>query len=202
MTSKSAVPHHRVNAELHATAKTHAAKVGVSLSNVAAAGLEAYTSFSAAESKKVAKQRVASGKLDRQTASLPEDTATVLAQFGREKSDKLAPFLYSLHMAGWSYNALAEPLGLSRQAIHLRLSKYRPTGTIDDLPLVPSGPGRYVSDDNVKRFDWAIWVDRELYALATQEAADRGQAMQDVMETILTNFISGKLSVTSTKKAG
>lgn len=108
----------------------------------------------------------------------------------------MTAYLSALHQAGWSYGALAVPLGCSRQAVHLRLSKYVPTDEQPSLPEVPPGPARSRGTAG-ERFDWAIWIDRGIYAVAVAHAHNRGQSMQSVMEQILRDFISGALHVTA-----
>lgn len=195
--NRNAVPHHRVDAALHAEAKTKATKVNVSLSAIATAGLLKYTKNAEETTKQQAKAKVETGNLERSQATLPEKTANTLIKLQTKNDPKFLPYLYALHQAGWSYGILATPLGVSRQAIHLRLSKYKPT-YVEGLPAIPAGPDRNRDSRPVKTFDWAIWVDRDLYALATEQAAKRSEAMKDVMEKILADYIKGNLTVAAT----
>lgn len=190
----NAVPHHRVDAALHAKAKEKANKEKISLSAIATEGLKNYTKNVEDTVRKQAKTKVEKGNLERAQPVLPIRAANALLKFKATKDPKFMPYLHALHQAGWSYGVLAVPLGVSRQAIHLKLSKYRPA-YVEDLPAIPAGPDRNRDSRPEKTFDWAIWVDRDLYALATEQAAKRSEAMKDVMEKILTEYIKGNIKI-------
>jgi hypothetical protein len=158
--------------------------------------LTAYTAAANEQIKSKATAKLRTGRLDHDTPTLPFPTALELISMHVNDDDRFLPFLKALHTAGWSYAALATPLKLSRQAIHLRLSRFVVTEPVD-LPAVPTGPGRGQGPRNVARFDWAVWVDREVYAVAAQQASDKGEAMRDVMESILADYVSGALVVSA-----
>jgi hypothetical protein len=201
MANRSAVPHHRVDAALHAQARAKADSAGVSMSAVATAGLSAYAANANDQVKSKATAKIQSGRLDRDTPTLPAQTANELIRMSSTGDSRFVPFLKALHAAGWSYATLATPLNLSRQAIHLRLAKYT-IDTVVDLPAIPSGPGRGQTPAVSERFDWAVWVEREIYAVAAQHASERGNAMRDVMEQILADYVKGTLKVTKNVSAG
>lgn len=192
--NRNAVPHHRVDAALHKTAKDKATANKVSLSAIATAGLTEYTKNAEEKTRKQAKAKLETGSLERAQAVLPETASKELIKLQKNEDPKFIPYLHALHEAGWSYGVLAVPLKVSRQAIHLKLAKYKPT-FVEGLPSIPAGPDRNRDSRPVKKFDWAIWVDRDLYALATEQASKRSEAMKDVMERILADYVKGNLKV-------
>lgn len=147
-----------------------------------------------APTRAAAAVKVQSGTLDRSAPALPAAAADQLISYAAAGDPLLTVYLAALHRAGWSYGALSAPLGCSRQAVHLRLAKYIDDGKPHDLPPVPPGPGRSRQSAS-DRFDWAIWVDRDTYAVAAAHANSLGQSMQSVMEQILRDFINGALTV-------
>lgn len=199
------VTHHRVDAAVHAAAKAKAVRDGVSLSAVAAAGLSAYVATASSSVAARAASKVKAGSLAADAPALPAATADTLTRMGRDKDPVLLPFLAALRAAGWSYACLAAPLGITRQAVHLRLSNWTDPGTALALPAVPAGPGRtsfpaHPSSAPGARFDWAIWVDTDLYALAAEHARSRGDAMRELMETMLRDYAAGRLTVSGAQK--
>lgn len=187
MSARNAVPHHRVDAALHSKARLMSELEKVSLSAIATAGLKKYTQgFTPSTEKPITPAR--------RSTDLPEETVTALKNLATTDPEKLAAYLHALHNAGWSYGALAAPLKLSRQAIHVRLTKY-PSISTPDIPAIPVGPPRNRPTERGERFDWAIWIDKNLYSLATENATKNGHAMHEVMENILTQYINGSLIV-------
>jgi hypothetical protein len=182
MSPSTSVPHHRVNAAVHAAAREHARLGGLSLSAVATAGLNAYVTRSTPG-------QVVAGP------DVPADVAGHLRQLHTGGDPRFVPYLTALHGAGWSYAALARAVGLTRQAIHLRLAKAGPGTDVAGVGLpVPGGPRRTRSSDR-DRFDWAVWVDPQLYRRAVAVAASAAEPMHQVMEQILADFLSGHLAV-------
>lgn len=200
MANRNSVPHHRVSAALHAQARAKAETTGVSMSAVAAAGLSAYAGRADQDTIYKAAEQVKSGRLQREVSVIPDAVTTELVRLFADKDVRFVTYLHALHTAGWAYAALAEPLSLSRQAVHLRLAKFDPSNAeaIDGLPIVP-GPGhgnaRGTTED---LFDWAIWVERDTYAIAAARATHTGESMRTVMESILTGFIAGSIIVEPT----
>ena len=204
MASKvTVVPHHRVDAALHKAAKKKAQASGLSLSQIAEAGLRAYTAAANTTVRSRAKEKVAKGKLTREAPTLPADTAAEIRKMVENKDVRLPSFLSALRSAGWSYAALAKPMGVSRQAVHLRLSTWAGDDPSDlpQLPPLPAGPCRTTfpahasASNSAPRFDWAIWIDRNLYAVASEQARTANEAMRDVMEQILSDYVNGTLVV-------
>jgi hypothetical protein len=197
MANRNSVPHHRVSAALHTQAKTKAETHGVSMSAVAAAGLNAYAERADQDTIYKATEQVKSGRLQREVSIIPDVVTAELVRLFADKDSRFVSYLHALHIAGWAYAALAEPLKLSRQAVHLRLAKFDPSNAeaIDGLPIVP-GPGHGNARGTVEDlFDWAIWVERDIYAIAAARATHAGESMRTVMESILTGFIAGTITV-------
>jgi len=209
-TKATVVPHHRIDAATHKAAKAKAKAAGISLSQVAEAGLKKYTASANAQIKSRAKQKVADGRLTREAPELPKSTSDEIAKMLETKDPRLSVFLSALRTAGWSYAALAKPMGVSRQAVHLRLAGWKNEDNIpsSSLPTVPPGPGHTTfpahaaQTNDSPRFDWAIWVDRSLYAVASEQARVANEAMRDIMEQVLADYIAGRLVVSETIDAG
>jgi hypothetical protein len=192
------VPHHRVEKALHAKAKAKTLVDGVSLSTVAEIGLKSYTANAKTNIKNSAKDKVSAGKLTRESPRLPDATRAVLVKMNATNDERLNTFLYQLHLAGWSYATLAEPLGVSRQAVHLRLAAWDNIESESPLPNIPVGYSQnsfpsHALAENVERFDWAIWINRDLYALASECAKVAHDSLRVVMENILRDYVSGNL---------
>lgn len=202
MANRNSVPHHRVSAALHAKARAKAESDGLSMSAIATSGLRAYAAKADQDTVLKATEQVKSGRLQREVSTLPDAVIAELVTLFNEKDARFVVYLHALHTAGWAYAALAEPLNLTRQAVHLRLSKFdstSATASIDGLPVVP-GPGHGSARSAVEDlFDWAIWVEREIYAIAAARATHAGHSMRTVMENILHDYIAGTLDVADAK---
>lgn len=186
MTNSVSVPHHRVEAATHASARDLASSNGVSLSQVAEVGLRRYVEQH---------PEITSGPQSTQSPSLPHNVIDALVNMRAIGDAQLDGALASLHGAGWSYATLAKPIGLSRQAVHLRVSKAAQGWPLDSS--VPDGPSRGSrgARSSNSRFDWAVWVDKATYAQASATAKQRGDLMRDVMESILSDYVSGAFAV-------
>jgi hypothetical protein len=186
MTNHTSVPHHRVEAAIHATARDLALSNGVSLSQVAESGLLRYIEQH---------PQVTSGSNIVSTPTLPQTVIKALVNMREIGDTQLNGALASLHGAGWSYATLAKPIGLTRQAVHLRVTKAAPGWPLSSS--VPEGPskGSRGASTRSSRFDWAVWVDKTVYAQASSTAKQRGDLMRDVMESILSDYVSGAFAV-------
>lgn len=193
-------PHHRVDAKVHRAARRKASREGVSLSAVADAGLRVFTSDADEATRVRAKSHVKHGTHAARTPTLPEDIAETLREMSATKDPRFSAYLDALKKAGWSLANLATPLGVSRQAIHVRLSGWDGVVPEGELPPVPPGRGntQFPAYNAVggDRFDWSVWAERELYAVATEHAAAKKLPMREVMEGVLRDFVSGDLEVT------
>lgn len=181
----ASVPHHRVDSALHARARDLANQAGISLSQVAEAGLIRYVEHSPAISAVQPPVR---------STRLPDHIVTALSTMRAVGDSTLDNALAALHDAGWSYATLAQPVGLTRQAVHLRVGKATPGWPL--ATSVPEGPARSRKQTSAStRFDWAVWVDRAIYVAAVDSAKQRGDIMRDVMESILSDYVSGAFAV-------
>lgn len=187
------VPHHLVEASLFDAASRKADSLGLSMSKVAATGLAAFAEEAprsvVSSAKAAAKGSI---KPEAMVQELPRAAYTRLQKMRQDNDPLLNPYLVALANAGWSYSALAEPLGVSRQAIYDRVRKWRGMELPRRLPEVPEPPFQPAAPYSLgyERVDWPVWVDREVYAIASQEARRRMTPMRVVMENILRDFIN------------
>lgn len=192
------VSHHRVDASIHRNAKIKAANESTSMSMVATYGLREYIAEVSDASRHRAHVRVASGSLVAEAPTLPRETAVAIEHMEAQGDPRTLMFLVALHEAGWSYASLALPLGISRQGVHLRIAKWNEDIHLDKLPTIPHGSGltsfpAHPATKNKQRFDWAVWVERDLYALAVEHARSKNKQMREVMEGILHRYVAGDL---------
>lgn len=187
MTKSASVPHHRVDATLHAKARKLSTKENASLSQVAETGLQRYIEQH---------PLVSSAKNTTNAPTLPNHVINVLADMKASGDQDLDSALAALHLAGWSYATLAAPINLTRQAVHLRVSKVAAGWPLtSDIPQGPSRGSSSASSSQNHRFDWAIWVDKSIYEEAAKTAKHRGDLMRNVMESILSDYVSGAFAV-------
>ena len=198
------VPHHRVDADLYEKAKVKAEAKGISMSQIAEAGIQAYVeSVPTGKARYFAAAARKTGLREPNTVmTLPTSAANRIVRMYNQREPELSEYLMMLVDAGWSLAALAEPLGISRQGVHDRVRKARlraeafPPDKPLDLP-VPEAPFPVKQQTPTARevVDWPVWVDRDLYAVASKHARQTGMSMRVLMEQILTDYIKGKLKV-------
>jgi hypothetical protein len=198
--AQNQVSHHRVDASVHRHAKTKAANESTSMSMIATQGLKKYIAEVSDASLRRARARVASGSLVAEAPTLPRDTTEILGHMAQQEDPLTLMFLVALHNAGWSYASLALPLGISRQGVHLRIAKWKGAVHLDKLPTVPNGSGltsfpAHPATKNRQNFDWAIWIERDLYAIAAEHARSKNKQMREVMEGILHQYVAGELVI-------
>lgn len=192
--SKKYASHHKVDASLHTLASSKARAEGISMSAIASRGLSKYIANVRPEVSSKAKIRVNAKSFIPTSQSLPESISDLIVKMDLEADERLLSYLGALHNAGWSYALLAKPLGISRQGVHLRLSKWN--GQIDpSLPLIPRGKSSisfpaHPSHGNQKRFDWAIWTERDLYAIVSEQARENNEQICEVLESVLVDYIN------------
>lgn len=163
--SVRSIPHHRVDAALYQQARTAADERGLTMSAVAVAGLQRF---------------IADRSVQSSTVGLPVALSRELKELFVSGSPDLDRRIAELYSAGWSYAAIAVPLNVTRQAVHMRARK---------SGLAPVRTGRR------EIFDWAIWVSPDLYRQARQSAAAHGLNMRAIMEQVLKSFVDGTLEV-------
>jgi antitoxin component of RelBE/YafQ-DinJ toxin-antitoxin module len=124
---------------------------------------------------------------------LPETTAARLRELRVSgRSGVLSATLAALHEAGWPLPPLAEALGVSRQAIQVRVRQRVPAElrdrTIDCSPPPPF-PRRREASKGRLRPHLTIKIDQALRAAAHRAAAREGNSLSQVVETILDRYL-------------
>jgi antitoxin component of RelBE/YafQ-DinJ toxin-antitoxin module len=124
---------------------------------------------------------------------LPEATAARLRELRVSgRSGVLSATLAALHEAGWPLPPLAEALGVSRQAIQVRVRQRVPAElrdrTIDCSPPPPF-PRRREASKGRLRPHLTIKIDQALRAAAHRAAAREGHSLSQVVETILDRYL-------------
>jgi hypothetical protein len=124
---------------------------------------------------------------------LPEATAARLRELRVSgRSGVLSATLAALHEAGWPLPALAEALGVSRQAIQVRVRQRVPAElrdrTIDCSPPPPFPRRRQASMGRL-RPHLTIKIDQALRAAAHRTAAREGSSLSQVVESILDRYL-------------
>lgn len=191
--------HHRVNAELHLRASKKAQSEGFSMSTLATYGVEDYVSQISEKQKNKAAIRVINGFNKNRASELPESAVAHINQMRQDKDKNLTAYLKALHDAGWSYASLSKHMGITRQGLHLQISKATPADDASALPMIVVGPGHTSfpahSSTNETRKDWSIWIENNLYALAVERARTDFTPMFQVMEGILAKYIQGDFAL-------
>jgi predicted HicB family RNase H-like nuclease len=124
---------------------------------------------------------------------LPEDTAARLrALRASGRSGVLSATLAALHEAGWPLPALAEALGVSRQAIQVRVRQKVPPEFRDrgaDYAPPPPFPRRREASKGRLRPHLTIKIDLALRSAAHHAAAREGNSLSQVVEGILDRYL-------------
>ncbi|HEY1625819.1 MAG TPA: hypothetical protein VGG16_18655 [Streptosporangiaceae bacterium] len=124
---------------------------------------------------------------------LPEAMAARLRELRVSgRSGVLSATLAALHEAGWPLPSLAEALGVSRQAIQVRVRQRVPAElrdrTIDCSPPPPF-PRRRKASKGRLRPHLTIKIDHALRAAAHRAAAREGSSLSQVVESILDRYL-------------
>jgi antitoxin component of RelBE/YafQ-DinJ toxin-antitoxin module len=124
---------------------------------------------------------------------LPEATASRLRELrAAGRSGVLSATLAALHEAGWPLPPLAEALGVSRQAIQVRVRRRVPAEFRDravDYSPPPPFPRRREASKGRLRPHLTIKIDQTLRAAAHRAAAREGSSLSQVVETILDRYL-------------
>jgi antitoxin component of RelBE/YafQ-DinJ toxin-antitoxin module len=124
---------------------------------------------------------------------LPEQTAIRLRELRASgRSGVLSATLAALHEAGWPLTALAEALGVSRQAIQVRVRQRIPVELRDrgtDCSPPPPFPRRRQAHKGRLRPHVTIKIDQALRAAAHRAAAHEGSSLSQVVESILDRYL-------------
>lgn len=161
------------------------------MSEIAETGLRAFRKSAAETTINSARAKVEDGRLRRPTPTLPADVAASIEALAEANDERLNGYLAALREAGWSYATLSTPLGVSRQSMFTRLTGVTPDPS--GLPLPRGARRNNPVKSTVKKHDWAVWVDRDTYAVAAEHAASLAKPMREVMEDILRAFLAGTL---------
>ncbi len=124
---------------------------------------------------------------------LPEATAARLRELRASgRSGVLSATLAALHEAGWPLPALADALGVSRQAIQVRVRQRVPAELRDratDCSPPPPFPRRRQASKGRLRPHLTIKIDHALRAAAHRAAAREGNSLSQVVEAILDRYL-------------
>ena len=124
---------------------------------------------------------------------LPERVAARLRDLRSSgRSELLTGTLAALNEAGWPLRALAEALGVSRQAVQARVRRRALAGLRDPgVPCEPPPPfpQRRVASAAGLRPHLTIKIDHTLRTSAHQAAADEGNSLTQVVEAILDRYL-------------
>jgi antitoxin component of RelBE/YafQ-DinJ toxin-antitoxin module len=124
---------------------------------------------------------------------LPKATAMRLRELRVSgRSGVLSATLAALHEAGWPLPALAEALGVSRQAIQVRVRQRVPAELRDratDCSPPPPFPRRRQASKGRLRPHLTIKIDHALRAAAHRAAAHEGNSLSQVVESILDRYL-------------
>jgi antitoxin component of RelBE/YafQ-DinJ toxin-antitoxin module len=130
-----------------------------------------------------------------ETARLPEAAAARLRELRVSgRSGVLSATLTALYEDGWPLPALAEALGISRQAVQARIRQRVPAElrdrTVDCAP--PPVPRRRSPRKGSFRPHLTIKIDHALRAAAHRAAARNGHSLSQVVESILAGYLAGE----------
>jgi predicted HicB family RNase H-like nuclease len=125
--------------------------------------------------------------------TLPQATAARLRELRVSgRSGVLSATLAALHEVGWPLPTLAEALGVSRQAIQVRVRQRLPAELRDravDCSPPPPFPRRREASKGLLRPHLTIKIDHALRAAAHLAAAHEGSSLSQVVETILDRYL-------------
>jgi antitoxin component of RelBE/YafQ-DinJ toxin-antitoxin module len=125
--------------------------------------------------------------------SLPDGVGARLRELrAAGRSGVLSATLAALHEAGWPLPVLASALGVSRQAIQVRVRQKVPAEFRDravDYAPPPPFPRRRDSVGPGKRPHLTIKIDQALRAAAHRAAAHEGSSLSQVVESILDRYL-------------
>jgi predicted HicB family RNase H-like nuclease len=136
---------------------------------------------------------------------LPEATAARLRELRASgRSGVLSATLAALHEAGWPLPSLAEALGVSRQAIQVRVRQRVPAELRDRSAdcAPPPFPRRREASKGRLRPHLTIKIDQALRAAAHRAAAREGSSLSQVVESILDRYLAAPPAPSGNKQHG
>jgi hypothetical protein len=107
-------------------------------------------------------------------------------------SELLSAALASLHEAGWPLRPLAAALGISRQAVQVRVGQPVPPGLrarVPDIPPPSAFPRRRPAVASGRRPHLTVKIDHALRAAAHRQAVREGSSLSQVIEKILDHYL-------------
>jgi antitoxin component of RelBE/YafQ-DinJ toxin-antitoxin module len=124
---------------------------------------------------------------------MPEGLAARLRELRSSgRSELLSATLAALAEAGWPLRSLAEPLGISRQAVQARIRRRVPAELrehVVNCEPPPPFPHRRVASAAGLRPHLTIKIDQALRSAAHRAAAHEGRSLSLVVETILDRYL-------------
>jgi antitoxin component of RelBE/YafQ-DinJ toxin-antitoxin module len=124
---------------------------------------------------------------------LPERIAARLRELRSSgRSELLSATLAALSEAGWPLRPLAEALGISRQAVQVRVRRRVPAALrrqVTGFEPPPPFPQRRVASANGHRPHLTIKIDDALRSAAHRAAAHDGRSLSQVVEAILDRYV-------------
>lgn len=133
-----------------------------------------------------------------ETLPLPKSAAAPLLELQSEGPDtRFNAYLAALNEAGWSMQALAEVLGVTRQAVSLRVKKAEIGDTSDLPPVPPRSPHTRartnLSSDEVQSF--SVRLDSGLHDLVRKRAKREGAGITAILVDGLEDYANGDLTI-------
>ena len=129
---------------------------------------------------------------------LPAHTAARLRELRTSgRSGVLSATLAALHADGWPLASLADALGVSRQAIQVRVRQRVPAELRDrmaDCPPPVYPRRRLPHEGRSRRPHLTIKIDGGLRAAAHRAAAGEGRSLSQVVESILDRYLASSPS--------
>ncbi len=175
----------RLDVDQRQRLKTRLAADGRTMSEVITSGLRQYVM--------PRDTTVAAVPADPPRPVLPAATAGRLRELRASgRSGVLSATLAALHADGWPLPALAEALGVSRQAVQARIRQRVPAELRDRAASCappPPFPRRRQGSKGSLRPHLTIKIDHALRAAAHRAAACEGHSLSQVVETILDRYL-------------
>jgi antitoxin component of RelBE/YafQ-DinJ toxin-antitoxin module len=186
----------RLDQERRQRLKARLAREGRTMSEVVTHGLRQYVQAALARGDDPPKPPAHGGALRPPVPPrlvLPERIAARLRELRSSgRSELLSATLAALNEAGWPLRPLADALGISRQAVQVRVRRRAPAELrefVVNCEPPPPFPQRRVASAAGLRPHLTIKIDHTLRASAHRAAADDGSSLTQVVEAILDRYL-------------
>ncbi len=186
----------RLDQERRQRLKARLAREGRTMSEVVTHGLRQYVQAALARGDDPPKPPAHGVALRPPAPSrlvLPERIAARLRELRSSgRSELLSATLAALNEAGWPLRPLADALGISRQAVQVRVRRRAPAELrefVVNCEPPPPFPQRRVASAAGLRPHLTIKIDHTLRASAHRAAADDGSSLTQVVEAILDRYL-------------